>query len=370
MRHLADGTLRRMVDEPAAIRDPERDHYRSCITCRNRCAAISADADESGQWMAAPAVAVDRGAALARLQQRIHADGLRPPRRWKLGVIFGIVGRGRVARTGMMIAASAAVIAGALAWTPAGSLAQDVITIFQPSQPVAVTVTAGDVQALNQLTKYGTFSMPSGGQVRVVSGPAEAAAASSMTLLTPSSLPADVSPAVTYSIVPGQNASFTFSSAKASAAAAAAGESLPPMPANLDGSTLEVTTSAAVLATYGSRSQDIPNLVIGQMSHPIIRATGVTVQQLEDYLLSLPGISPQLAAEVRAIGDPTSALPIPVPAGGVYSSQVTVQGVKGVAVGDSTGVGSGVVWQKDGIVYGVAGPISKDEVLTIANGLR
>jgi hypothetical protein len=369
MKHLTDGTLRRMVDEPAAIRDVERDHYRSCIACRNRYAAISAEADEVSHWLAQPAVLTDHSAALAGVQRRLAAEGVRPAR--PRPILAARIGPPRFFRTGIAAAAAAAMlISAALAWTPAGSLAQDLITIFQPSQPVAVTVTPGDLQALNRLTSYGTFSMPAASAPHDVSGPAEASSASGMTVLTPSSLPADVSAVVTYTVVPGQTASFTFSAAKAAAAAAAAGEALPPMPANIDGSTLQVTTGSAVVATYGSHAQDVPNLVIGQMPHPVVKATGVSVSQLEDYLLSLPGISPQLAAEVRAIGDPTSALPIPVPAGGVNSSQVTVQGAKGVAVGDSTGVGSGAVWQKDGIVYGVVGPISEDEVLSIANGLR
>ena len=59
-------------------------------------------------------------------------------------------------------------------------------------------------------------------------------------------------------------------------------------------------------------------------------STGVTPTQLEDYLLAQPGISPQLAADIKAIGDPTTTLPIPVPVQFATSSKVTVQGVQGV----------------------------------------
>jgi hypothetical protein len=49
---------------------------------------------------------------------------------------------------------------------------------------------------------------------------------------------------------------------------------------------------------------------------------------------------------------------------------VTVQGVQGLAVGDSTGLGSVVIWEKDGIIYGVGGPLTEDQVLDIANSLH
>jgi hypothetical protein len=49
---------------------------------------------------------------------------------------------------------------------------------------------------------------------------------------------------------------------------------------------------------------------------------------------------------------------------------VQVQGVPGYAVGDNTGLGSGVIWEKGGIIYGVAGTLSQDAVLSVANSLR
>ncbi len=46
-----------------------------------------------------------------------------------------------------------------------------------------------------------------------------------------------------------------------------------------------------------------------------------------------------------------------------------MQGVTGVALGDNTGLGSAVVWVKNGVVYGVAGTLKLSEVLSIANQL-
>ena len=52
------------------------------------------------------------------------------------------------------------------------------------------------------------------------------------------------------------------------------------------------------------------------------------------------------------------------------ATQVTVQGVDGVALGDNTGVGSGVVWVKNGPVYVVAGSIKQSRSINIANNLK
>ena len=52
------------------------------------------------------------------------------------------------------------------------------------------------------------------------------------------------------------------------------------------------------------------------------------------------------------------------------SSKVTVQGVTGVALGDNTGVGSAVIWVKNGVVYAVAGTIKQTDAIDIANNLK
>jgi hypothetical protein len=113
-----------------------------------------------------------------------------------------------------------------------------------------------------------------------------------------------------------------------------------------------------------------PQLVVGASTAPVVTSSGVTTQQLEDYLLSLPGVSPKLAAAIRAINDPSTTLPIPIPIEYASSRTVKVQGVDGVAVGDNTGLGAGVIWIKGGTVYGVAGTLKQDVILDIADGLN
>src|SRR5205814_1978439 len=108
----------------------------------------------------------------------------------------------------------------------------------------------------------------------------------------------------------------------------------------------------------------------GQASAPTISSDGVTVPELQAYLLSQPGISPQLAAAIRAISDPSSTLPVPVPAELAISHAVTVQGVQGLYVGDNTGIASAVIWQKDGMMFEVIGSFTESQALSIANSMR
>jgi len=53
-------------------------------------------------------------------------------------------------------------------------------------------------------------------------------------------------------------------------------------------------------------------------------------------------LSPALAAEIRAIGDPDTTMPVLIPIDRAFGQPVRVQGVAGLGIGDNTGVG-GVV---------------------------
>jgi hypothetical protein len=204
---------------------------------------------------------------------------------------------------------------------------------------------------------------------------------------TPTWLPAGVPAQPRYAALPTETGTFTFSAAKAAATARATGKALPPMPAGLDGSVMRLTIGPAVVAAYGGRSGfglkrallhgaetsslgALPSLVVAEARRPLVESTGASVADIESYLLAMPGISPALAAQIKAIGDPNTTLPVPVPVNMATAHAVSVDGVSGLAIGDNTGLGSVVIWQKDGMVYGIAGSLSEDQALNVANSLR
>jgi hypothetical protein len=270
-----------------------------------------------------------------------------------------------------VIAALISALVASFVLTPAGSLAQGLLTIFEPKQFTAIPVSTADLQSLPDLQQYGTMHAPSMPSPRAVDSAAAAAATTGQRVLVPGTAPSGVTGRVQYAVIGRTTGSFTFSASLVRAAARASGKPLAPMPASLDGSVLQVTVGPVVVATYGQASgNSLPELVIAQAPLPTVTSTGARVPAIEQYLLSQPGVSPQLAASIRAIGDPTTTLPIPIPIDLAQADHVAVQGVTGLAIGDNTGVGSGVIWQKDGMVYGVAGSLPESQVLAIARALQ
>src|SRR5688572_6064254 len=48
MRHPTDGTLRRLLDEPAGVADADRAHVAGCPVCLAELAAVRSDAELAG----------------------------------------------------------------------------------------------------------------------------------------------------------------------------------------------------------------------------------------------------------------------------------------------------------------------------------
>ena len=201
MRHLSDGALRRLYEEPAAIPAAARRHYATCARCRGRFDTIAADARAAATLLAVGDVHADRAAALAQIRQRIAAEGgvhsRRRHQRWyeRVGTMVQLNSRRLARPVGGVIAAAALV--GALALTPVGSLAQSFITIFEPQQFAPVPVTPGEMQSLPNLRDYGTMTQSAQPAARQVASAAAAAAASGLVVRTLASLPVGVPTDVT-----------------------------------------------------------------------------------------------------------------------------------------------------------------------------
>jgi hypothetical protein len=363
--HLSDGTLRRMVDDPDAMTGTESRHYADCPECKARYAAQAEDAVAIAGLLAVPALKVDVASAFKRVTAAPAAQprfGLRLP-------IWRPVSRPLVAA----LAAAAVLVA---------LVAAQTLNIFSPSQVTPVPIKLGDLQALSALSDYGTITWTKEVQPQIVTSSAEAAQVSGLHVPVVVSLPSGVSSTVTYAAMPQAEAVFTFSATKAAAAASKTGKSLPALPKGMDGSTLTITVGPAVGEIFGQFDTGatsgatpdptkikLPELFIVESSAPVITSTQVSVKQLEDYVASVPGISPELASALKNIGDPSTTLPIPVPIEYTSSHAQKVQGVNGLALGDNTGAGAAVVWVKSGAVYAVAGFLKQDQIVAIANQL-
>jgi len=382
MTHLDEGALRRFCDEEYALDAVQRAHLQSCQKCGAQLSEVRADAAfaaaalnlvDSGAQQGSP---VEVSRAWVRMRSRLGPA----PRR----IAYG---------PWLAAAAAAAAIVFIFAFTPVGTLAQSFLTIFEPQQFVAVPVSRADLGSLPDLQRFGTIVARTTPTMREVLGPAQAAAVARLRVEVPHWLPADVPHTERFAVTSGSDTTFTFSAATARANTPPQARSASAMPRNLDGAMLEVATHPAVIIAFGTTlpplrtasnmkaarrqsddddgpSRSLPPLVIVQAPVPNVTSTGATVAQIEDYLLRQPGVSPTLAAEIRSIGDPETTMPIPIPIDREFGQRVNIDGVSGLGIGDDTGVGGVLVWQRAGIIYAIAGQLRQRDILAIAESLR
>jgi hypothetical protein len=111
-------------------------------------------------------------------------------------------------------------------------------------------------------------------------------------------------------------------------------------------------------------------LIVGRAVAPTAYSSGVPFPVVRDYLLSLPGLPAEVAAQLRSFAGDGSTLPLPVPADRVTTSSAEVNGVPATVLRTRDRTLAGVVWVAEGAVTVVAGSLDPDEVLAVARGLR
>ncbi|HYZ15033.1 MAG TPA: hypothetical protein VE591_01480 [Candidatus Acidoferrum sp.] len=256
----------------------------------------------------------------------------------------------------------------------------DPLSIFRPTQVRAISITPADeraLRALPPLEAFGTLRGTRSPALDEVASASEAAQSAGFALRLPAHVPGGLGSAVHYEVTQPARTSFRFSRAKAAGWAKDNKVSLVPPPAGLDGTTYTATLAPVAIVTYGtpprrhrgSRSRG-SFLAVVQAPVPTVRSTGASLQTLAGWFTEQPGIPAQLAAQVKAIGDPTQTLPIPVRFDKQTATAVQVDGVQGLAIGDETGIGSAIVWTKHGKLYAVGGTFAQSTVLALANGLH
>jgi hypothetical protein len=361
MRHPTEGLLRRLLDEPAAITDADREHVAGCEACRGGLAAIRDDAGLVHVALTEADADVDVAAAWQRLLAA--ASATRPGR----PAAPPHIGRFRAALRRPAVAG----IAVALVLTGAGAAAaMDWLQIFRTEQIAPISLSAADLNALPDLRMYGDIVVTGDPEVHRVADAAAAAGETGLDVPDVTTLPRGVTGVPTYQAGGEVSAIFTFSADRAARAAAETGESLPPPPPGLDGSQIRLVAGPGVAAIW-SKDAGVPALVVGRAVAPTaFSSSGVPFETVRNYLLSLPGLPDDVAASLRALNADGSTLPLPVPAGEVTTSAVDVLGTRATVLETRDRTMAAVLWVKDGLVTVVAGSLGADEVLSVARGLR
>jgi hypothetical protein len=358
MRHPSEGVLRRLVDEPAGVTDDDRAHVAGCPTCLRALDTARADAQLVSAALTAPATRdVDVDAAWARLSTTT-ATPARPVS----------IGRGRwraAVRRPAIAALSAAVLV-----TGAGvAAANDWLPIFRTEQVDPIEVTSTDLVQLPDLSAYGDVEILEEPDPEQVADADAARERTGLAVPEVAALPEGVTGEPSYQAAGIVSGTFTFSADKAAQAAAAAGEVLPPTPAGIDGSSLRLQAGPGVAAIW-SQPTGVPTLVVARVVAPTVDSSGVPFETVRDYLLSLPGLPAGLADQLRELSADGGTLPLPVPAELVTSSTADVDGTEATVLTSRNGLFAGVVWVEDGVMTGVAGSLSADELLSVARDLR
>ncbi|WP_116451328.1 hypothetical protein [Blastococcus litoris] len=357
MRHPSDGVLRRLVDEPAGVTDDDRAHVAGCATCTRALESARADAQLVGSALSSGPADVDTDAAWARFTAsapRVLPDRAPARARWRPALRRPVV-----AAMSAVVLVTGAGVAAANDWLP----------IFRTESVDPVEVSATDLVQVPDLSAYGDLEVTQEPDPREVPDVATAEELTGLEVPEVVSPPEGVTGDPAYQAAGVMSATFTFSAEKAAAAAAAEGETLPPPPAQLDGSSFRITAGPGVAAVW-SQPSGVPTLVVARVGAPRVESSGVRFETARDYLLSLPGIPDGLAQQLEDLSDDGSTLPLPVPAELVTSSTADVDGAEATVLTSRNGLFAGVVWVRDGVMTGVAGTLDADELLSVARGLR
>jgi hypothetical protein len=272
--------------------------------------------------------------------------------------------------------------------SPMQSLASQFLTIFRVQDFTPVTVSRS-LAGIPDLMQFGEMEpgAPPRLQPQQVASLGAASSAVGFTVKTPSSLPAGVqSQPKQIAVTPEQNVSFTFRADRARAYLASINRSDVTLPARFDGATLQVHVPAAAMLTFappeavGSATSEVrrgalndaalSSVIMVQAKSPTVEASGVSLEELRDFLLSLPGLPAETAAQLRAIGNLGTTLPVPVPSDR-SARKIQIDGAPGLIYADpNSSLAGGLIWQRDGVVYALGGALNEAGLMSIATSVR
>jgi hypothetical protein len=288
-------------------------------------------------------------------------------------------------RRNWFLAAIAAVLVAILLLPNSGALANQLLSLFRIQQFQPVQVTKQDVQSLSSrpiptFQDLGTLQIQSDSlQTHDNLTQHQAADMVNFRILVPNTLPQGISGTPDFSVIGAGHGTFTFSANKARTYFMKNGYGNVSIPANLDGATYDVTTTAGVVISYGN--QTTTEFMIVEFPSPIVRATGsASLEMLRDVALSIPGLPPQLVTQLKQIDLNSGVVPLPIPSG-IDSQSIAVQNTQGLLLTSNISTtipqlkkfpaGSAVVWQTRGIIYAVGGTISDTiQLVKTANSLQ
>jgi hypothetical protein len=397
------GALRASLDDaPGGTAAALRDHVVGCAACTDTLTDLRRNAE-----LAAPAIALTGPdsplppaavqAALERLEQRrarrlaaqsaATAEAARRPAGDASPAVTAPPSPARLTRLSrraraMAAALVAAVVLTGLIATPGGrAAAAGFLAEFRSQRFAVVSLDRSQVMQLNaavaQLVETGVFTADRG-ELYGIAEPAPAhdlaeasrIAGFEVQPVSRSALPRGVAATPERILAGGPHTvRITFDRAKALAWFQRNGQPQVSIPERFDGAQLIVKVPAIVVQEYAG-SDGAPRLLVGKAGTIGLDANGgASLAELRDLVLRLPGLPRETVAQLRAISDWRTTLPLPVPADQARWRRATVHGAEALGFTDPSGKLHALLWQRGGQIWGVAGAISSREALDVAGSL-
>lgn len=371
MRHITDGTLRRLVDDPSAVSDDDIAHLDSCERCRARHAQVAADAATAAALLMRPQPLPDVDRAWERFASAgrrgtLPASGSSRPvlstgQRWRLGPMPALRRPVVVAAALVIVAAASAVVVSTVLAPGSGSPTAskpDAIETLAAVVGIDSSHTLGglDTASGSLSLPFGSLSWSSSGTRHVVASVAEARQETGLDVVLPAAVPAGVGSPDTVVVLPQLTVTVVLSSSAGA----------------LAGSRLQAVAGPGVLVEYGSAassSLSLPTLAVFEMAGPKLSAGASSVTAVENYVLAQKDLPTAAAEYIKLLGDLGTQPSVPLPQG-ANMSRVQVNGSSGLLVSDPSDGASGAIWAaSDGTVHVAVGLLDSHDILNVADQL-
>lgn len=244
--------------------------------------------------------------------------------------------------------------------------ANEFLGLFRVQKFAAISITPDQIAMLEELANSGLTP----GELVVVNEPGKAqnveslAEARLITGLSARTL-ANLDKPSAIRVMDGGDGRLIIDAAQAQEILKLAGADPRLIPDSLDGAVVDVNVFPSI------EQQWLDGTFLIQTESPIVNyPEGLDPVPLGEALLQILGINPTEAARLARSIDWTGTLLLPVPQNVATFSEVTIDGVSGLALTSLEGHGSALMWQKEGIIYILSGPSQTDALIELANSIE
>ncbi|MER3545981.1 MAG: hypothetical protein C4311_15660 [Chloroflexota bacterium] len=391
--HYEDGMLRAYLDGEVNpdVHKAIAAHLNACADCQARGEVLASRAERVARHLAvltplANEAPTPASVALARFSASRIAHSTSPAYPWREKMNSRLKSLWTSHRLLWGSLAALLIFAFLLSLEPVRAAAGEILGIFRVRKFAVVPFDPNQVQLngevfsanINQLLSDSVTVLKEPGPPQSVASAAEASALAGIPVRLPATLPDWASTQLDIRVEEGMAAQIVVDRARAQALLDLAGLSDVQLPQALDGATVTIEVPPVVIAQY-RRPQIGPGgaFVLTQLRSPTVNLPpGVNLAQLGEASLRLLGLSPEEARQFSRSIDWSSTLVIPLPTDITAFRDVSVDGVSGVLITERSTSERGyarhsiLLWQKNGVVYSLAGQGDAEDILAVANSLQ